>query len=95
MKEHDESVDDPMIDTVYDQDKGIQYEVIDYVKHPKKENYGTFGNAVSDEDREAVQKYFPFTEGAPSWLVALLKDYNNLVDMKELIGHFNTGGENI
>ena len=85
-----------MASTVYDQESGIQYEVIDYVKHQKKEHHGgSFGNAVSDEDREAVRKYFPFTEGAPSWLVALLKDYNNLVDMKELIGHFNTGGENI
>jgi len=37
---------------------------------------------VTEKDRAAVREYFPFTDEAPAWVVAQLKDYNNLTDIK-------------
>ena len=81
-----------MASKVYDQAGGIFYEVIEELQ--KIDDHGSFGNSVSDKDREAVREYFPFSEGAPAWSIAVLKEFNNINHMKELIGNFNTGGDN-
>lgn len=91
----DSDFENPLISKLVKLENGIHYEVIEYKGHERKPDFASFGNSIHTKDRDIVKKYFPFSDGAPDWLVALLKDYNNLVDMKELIGHFNTGGEDV
>lgn len=70
----------------------VFYFAIDQDFMIKPDQLNNYKDDVTKEDERKVWKKFPFSEGAPKWVIAYLRQWNNWKNVKDVIRYCNFGG---
>ena len=71
---------------------------VSYVIHDKKKSLPIgllqpYTDFITKENKQRVWRKFPFAQGAPHWVIALLLEGNNISRLEKIINFYNHGGE--
>ena len=83
--------DDPEMSQLYDKNE-VSYFAIDQEYIIKPNQLSNYKDDITEEQAIQIQKKFPFSEGAPRWVIAFLRQWNNWKNIKDVIHYGNYGG---
>ena len=87
----DLKIEDPAINKLYPNNV-VEYFAFDKKFEIEAEQVNNYKDDVTEEQESQIQEKFPFSEGAPRWVIAYLRQWNNWKNIRDVIFYGNYGG---